>query len=91
MAHTLVQIEKKIAELRKNFGRKRFSSTGSVKITYSESSNTSMEDISRHWHWHSSPQAAILYITEHAQNTYFITMNIASTQLPMLFLCPSHT
>ena len=51
-------MEDKVASLHKNFGRVCHSSTGSVKICYSESSNTSMEDnnlvshLSAHTHTH---------------------------------------
>ena len=44
---TPTQMEDKVASLHKSFGRVRHSSTGSVKICYSESSNTSMEDVSK--------------------------------------------
>lgn len=40
-------VEERISELKRKFGRVRQSSTGSLKICYSESSNTSLEDISR--------------------------------------------
>jgi len=44
---TDMEMDDKLASLQKSFGRVRYSSTGSVKICYSESSNTSMEDVSR--------------------------------------------
>ena len=42
-----IQIDQKAVDLQQRFGRVRYSSTGNVKICYSESSNTSMEDVSK--------------------------------------------
>ena len=41
------QIDQKAVDPQQRFGRVRYSSTGSVKICYSGSSNTSMEDVSK--------------------------------------------
>ena len=47
-SQSTIQIDQKAVDLQQRFGRVCYSSTGSVKILcYSESSNTSMEDVSK--------------------------------------------